>query len=397
MEEQRIKSILIITSEAFPYGMAGTNRIISLAKGFKLNGIEVEVLSIFKYGKSYSQINFPVHGTYEGIAYTNVLIAEAKHLTRLERVIKRNICLLLILIYLIRKVDKNTKILYYSPWIWPALLVRLFTLFRRNILVKEETEHPSLRLKGKSKIYRTIYLNHYYQIFDGLFVITQNLHDFFVRELRYRKPILIVPMVVDLESYTNDNKTIHNTIVFSGELDIEKEGLDILLCAFAAFVGKHPEYVLDLYGKPVSHTQELRISDLIAQLSLSKSVRLNGFKTRDELTEILSTARILVFTRPPSLQAKYGFSTKLGEYLAVGKPVIATKVGEIDHYLVDRVNAFLADPECFSVHAKMEEIVNDYEFALEVGKEARNCAIINFNNKIEAERIIIFFRSVGAS
>ena len=394
MDEKKADSVLIITSEAFPYGMAGTNRIISLAKGFNLNNVETQVLSIFKYGKSYTQTDFLVHGIYEGIAYTNVLITEAKHLTRLIRVLKRNIKSLLILIYLIRKVDKNTKILYYSPWMLPAIIIRLFTLIRRNTFVKEETEHPSLRLKGKSKIYRTIYLNHYYQMFDGLFVITQNLHDFFIRELSYKKPILIVPMVVDLESYTNDNKSIHNTIIFSGELDIEKEGLDILLRAFAVFVGRHPEYILDLYGKPVSYDQELRINNLIADLSISKSVRLNGFKTRNELLEILSTARILAFTRPPSLQATYGFSTKLGEYLAVGKPVIATKVGEIDRYLVDRVNAFLADPECMSVHAKMEEIVNDYKFALEVGKEARNCAIRNFNNKIEAQRIIFFFGTV---
>jgi len=397
MGVQNKNNVVIITSEAFPYGMAGTNRIISFAKGLKLNNVDVEVLSIFKYGKSYTQTSFPVHGTYERIAYTNVLITEAKYLARLIRVFKRNIKSLLILIYLMRKVDKTTKILYYSPWIWPALFIRLFTFIRRITFIKEETEHPSLRLKGKNKIYRTIYLNYYYEIFDGLFVITQNLHDFFIKELRYRKPIMVVPMVVDLECYNIRNNTIRNTIVFSGELDIEKEGIDILLCAFADFAKNHPEYILELYGKPVSPNHELRINNLIANLSISKSVRLNGFKTRDELIEILSTARILVFTRPPSIQATYGFSTKLGEYLAVGKPVIATKVGEIDRYLVDRVNAFLADPECLSVYSKMEEIEKDYKFALEVGKEARNCAIKNFNNKIEAKRVIDFFESVGYS
>ena len=49
--------------------------------------------------------------------------------------------------------------------------------------------------------------------------------------------------------------------------------------------------------------------------------------------------------RPDSRQARGGFPTKLGEYLATGKPVCVTKVGEITVYLEDNVSAFLAEPE----------------------------------------------------
>ena len=49
---------------------------------------------------------------------------------------------------------------------------------------------------------------------------------------------------------------------------------------------------------------------------------------------------MLVLARPDNIQAKGGFPTKLGEYLATGNPVVVTKVGEIPNYLIDGVNAF---------------------------------------------------------
>ncbi len=89
-----------------------------------------------------------------------------------------------------------------------------------------------------------------------------------------------------------------------------------------------------------------------------------------------------------SLQADYGFSTKLGEYLATGRPVVSTKVGEIEKYLIDRKNAFLCEPNIISVAEAICCIIEDYDSALKIGQEGKRCALEFFNNKTETAKII---------
>jgi glycosyltransferase involved in cell wall biosynthesis len=388
MKSDEINGLLIITSEAFPYGMAGSNRIISLSKGFMANNLDVQVLSIYKYGKPEARIKFPTEGAYEEVKYINILSSARGNQYGILRVLKRNLLSILVFHYCVWKLKRGTLVLYYSPWVMPAIVIKVVTFIKGIVLIKEETEHPLIRLKNKSKLYKYFYLKYYYTIFDGLFVITHRLYQFFREEINYKKILLIVPMIVDIDSFHSDNNRDNKSIVFSGELDVQKEGLDLLFGAFARILEKFPDFKLDLYGKPVDSNQECHIKKMISELEIAGSVNLHGYKTRNELIEILFQAHILIFTRPPSLQATFGFSTKLGEYLATGKPVVTTSVGEIERYLTDRFNAFVCEPKANSIADKIFEVINDYNFALTVGSRGRMCALECFNNKIETRKII---------
>ena len=106
------------------------------------------------------------------------------------------------------------------------------------------------------------------------------------------------------------------------------------------------------------------------------------------MTLALCRARFFVFSRPPSLQAHFGFSTKLGEYLATGKPVIVSQVGEVSRYLIDGANALLCKSEPEEIAAKIIEIQENYDEALIIGQEGRNTSMLHFNNKVETKKII---------
>ena len=68
-------------------------------------------------------------------------------------------------------------------------------------------------------------------------------------------------------------------------------------------------------------------------------------------------AEMLVLARPNNIQAKYGFPTKLGEYLLSGRPVVLTDVGNITDYLKDGVSAFIAKPgDINCISDKMMEV-----------------------------------------
>lgn len=368
--------------------MAGTNRMISLSKGFMVNGLDVKVISIFKYGKPDSQIRYQYESIYEGIQYINLLLPSGKITGRMIRFIKRKIKSILVFNYFLKNLKPGAFVLYYAPEMSPAVMIRILTRLKGLVLIKEETEHPSLRIKHKNKFYKYVYLKYYYRIFDGLFVITENLFNYFKEELNFRKHLHIVPMIVDTDKFQPGINLNNKSIVFSGEYDVQKEGLDMLFGAFAMVIKIYPAYKLHMYGKSNEPNQNEQIKNLIKDHKLENDVTLHGYRTRDDLVKILQEADILVFTRPPSIQATYGFSTKLGEYLATGKPVIVTKVGEVVKYLADGRNAFLCDPNEASIAAKIFEIIRDYQHALEVGISGRICVEEHFNNKSEARKIV---------
>jgi|GEM_PF-619789 glycosyltransferase involved in cell wall biosynthesis len=404
MKEKRIDKILYITSEPFPHGMAGTNRIISLCKGFIVNHLDAEVLTLFKFRQAGDTDKNPLNGTFEGIRYSHLYRSTEKSGSRLSRALEEVSKYFMVMSFCFSKASRKTVMIYYSSDTWTAIVIRVVSILKGSLFLKEETEHPLVRIAdmGNKKIYKTFFMDFHYRNFDGLLVITDYLYKYFKEDFHYRKPVILVPMVVDVERFEHKSGPPSHKIVFSGEIDNKKEGVDILIKAFSRISGNHPEFTLNLYGRASDEATGRGIRDLIAGLGLGEKVLLHGYKGREEMTEILQDADIFVFTRPVSLQATYGFSTKLGEYLAAGKPLLATKVGEIEKYLRDGENAFLCDCNEDSITATLGRITGDFELARRVGNMGRACALENFNNIAETGKALeqisrVFHRSIDHS
>lgn len=388
MTGNKIQDVLLITSEAFPYGMAGTNRIINLCKGFIANGINAKVLTFFKYGEPNDAAINPSSGVYEGIGVVNVFKNTVKNRFKVIRALHEPLKAVLVFFFVLKAVRRSTLVLYYSHESRPAILTKLVCSLKGALFIKEETEHPFVRVEKATRLRKWFFINHHYEIFDGLIVITNNLYKYFREELHFKKPMFVMPMIVDIDRFNTTGNNIDNNIVFSGVLDDQKEGVDMLIQAFSKVLIKYPDYTLNLYGKAPHDGQENLYKKMISALQMERNVLLHGYKTRDEMTKIFIQGKIFVFSRPHSMQADFGFSTKLGEYLATGKPVVATSVGEVNRFLEDKKNSFICNPDVNSITEKICEIIEDYDFALKVGEEGRKCVFENFNNKTETEKFI---------
>ena len=67
---------------------------------------------------------------------------------------------------------------------------------------------------------------------------------------------------------------------------------------------------------------------------------------------LLNNADIPCMTRVDLAFANAGFPFKLGEYLAAGKPVIASRVSDVDRFLVNGQNAMLVNPGSVRKYAR---------------------------------------------
>ena len=126
-------------------------------------------------------------------------------------------------------------------------------------------------------------------------------------------------------------------------------------------------------------------------MGLEGKVTFTGLVSSYELPQVLKDAECLVLARPDTLQAKYGFPTKLGEYLLTENPVVVTSVGEIPLYLDDHVNAYLTTPgDSSKIASSIIEALTS-STANEIGKAGAVVAKTNFNCEIESQKVISFF------
>jgi len=172
-----------------------------------------------------------------------------------------------------------------------------------------------------------------------------------------------------------------------------KEGISILIKAFYKIKDINTSIKLYLVG-PWHYDTPMHLK-LIKELKMEDRIYWMGEYSRDVIPSILQNADLLVLPRPDSKQARGGFPTKLGEYLATGVPVCATAIGEIPNYLKDGESVFFAEPGSVeSFENAMRKALNDYERAINIGRNGMAIAKKVFNKDITSIKLYNFLDNI---
>ena len=137
----------------------------------------------------------------------------------------------------------------------------------------------------------------------------------------------------------------------------------------------------------------IRLMNKVESLDLNDVISFLGSKKADEIPSILANSDLMVLARPDNNQAKAGFPTKLGEYLASGKPVVITKTGEISKYLTDNISAYLSEPGDINDFAGRIIIALKDKNAEKIGLNGLEIANRNFNYKLYGKKILEIIRN----
>lgn len=235
-------------------------------------------------------------------------------------------------------------------------------------VVREINEWP-LSVTWKERWFKRWFeVNVLPKLFDGAICISDVLVEFWRKHGRKGVPILKLPMTVDVEAIDNiPPSQCGNSpyICYAGGMTEEKDGVETLKKAYEFVKRQYPQVELKL------------LHDL----------------PHDEAVSVMKGAACLALARPDSLQAQAGFPTKLGEYLATGRPVVVTRTGEIDRFLVNGESAYLAEPgNVDDIARQISSVFADTDKAARIGYAGRNVALMVFDWRVHQKELTEWLR-----
>lgn len=390
-----------------PYNQssASANRLLSLIEGLQTVGAQIHLLIYGGYTSASEKAKFGIAGTINNIDYEYVLplLIEGYWKIRLYKYIVSYIRSSKVINYLIRFFKNKEGIIWTEPSYLNfrfALKYKISQKGKAKLFI-EMSEFLDIHRYNKGNFLQRWEGNLRQKIFerkaffdyDGIALMTKTLLMHYQNFPKPHPKFLHLPMTVDLDRFSGKFTPLPEFerpyVVFIGVMNDAKDGVNILIKAFALIADKFIQYKLYLVGPwnydTIGHLK------MINELGLNDRVFWMKEYPREKIPNIICNAELLVMPRPNSKQAQGGFPTKLGEYLASGKPVCATTVGELPDYLVDGESIFFAEPGSVESFANaIYRALSNPEEALRVGLKGKEVAEVHFNNGIQAKMLYDF-------
>jgi glycosyltransferase involved in cell wall biosynthesis len=342
---------ILITSSNFPEGGAGANYLNLFCRGLKINNAEIGVYLLKGHAFGGFRNKGPRRNlTPEGIPYVylgyrqrpdNVILKLADQFLSLLRLVW--------LLLSVLPVRKKITLLLYNSDLFFNLPVHLTAKLARIRLVKfaaEIIDKSQYRKSIIGRISRAAYMGNFRylnKMSDKLIVFSQYLKNEFLEMGFNERKIMVQPNLTDFEFWEPVVAETNYTIGYSGA-PYMKDGLNDLLKAVRILASKMLNISLLVVGDATfGRTLIPGLQAECRKLGIVDRVKFTGLVGSGEVKNHLSRCKILAITRPDTIQTRAGFPTKLGEYFALKKPVLATRFGDMEKYFADRLDVIYAE------------------------------------------------------
>jgi glycosyltransferase involved in cell wall biosynthesis len=382
----------------FPNGTAPTSRVANYAAGLLDQGEKVFVLCVdAAEDPRVGVLNTAASGVHDGVPFEY----SPGRTTRGESYATRR--LLQVLGY-VRGASVVTRVLRKEPvrvvFAYPHSLLGGAFFFAVSRLagaayVADVSELPFFEVRPGTiaAMWAARYQRFAYKMLDGAVVVSGALERHLGSYMRRGVETLRIPILVDVDRFAGPSDESGplpdgRYVMYCGLLNEAKDGVASLMRAFALVAAEIPDVTLALVGDSCRDSQIPRYATVADGLGIEGRVVFVGQVSREDLPRYLAQATALALARPASRQAEYGFPTKLGEYLAAGKPVVVTRTGEIAEFLEDGVSAYIVPPGDIEGFAgALRRILTSPEAAREVGHQGQAVARRHFDYRCNGARL----------
>lgn len=379
--------ILVVFTGDFPGGSAASNRILTLAKELVKLGNTVKILLPYSNQLPIcNQSKMLSSGCVENVSYEYTSGRRFASLSRVQRVLNNYIFFYFKWLFCCLKYRKETDIIWLYGVNWKYILTAKF-LFRK--VVYEQTEKPFINSHPSMiKKYITFYSFRYV---DGFLLISDPLMDFF-HKLSPNSLLKKIPTVA--EDFKN-NPIIedYRYMIHAGAISEKKEGILTQIKAFhRVILGLKEDFRFIILGNLEVSPDKKDIEKYINENHLEDRIIFKGVVEKDLVEKYMLGASVAVLHRYDNEQNRYGFSTKLSEYLFACVPLIATPVGEIVNYFQDKKNILFTSPgNIEQLSYQIRWCLDNADKARIIAEEGRKIAMVEFSAKKLSKEICTFF------
>jgi glycosyltransferase involved in cell wall biosynthesis len=267
----------------------------------------------------------------------------------------------------------------------------IFLLFGRFIgykiicdIVEDQRYNRKVSFLNSIRITSSILLLRHSRYFaNSLIGISEHLRYRLKAISKNKIPVFLIPISVNLENFENSNhiKANSNLKIFYGGSFTEKDGIEHLIDAFDEVAKKHNNIELVITGRGIKSDLD-RLNYLINKAVYKDKILFRGFLNATDYYSLLNECDIFCMIRVDSKYANAGFPFKLGEYLASGKAIIATNVGDVPKYLINNVNAIVILPSSVKGLAdSLSFLIENPDKMRSIGIEGRKTAETFFDSE----------------
>jgi len=395
--------VQVIFNGGYPIGTVATHRVHHMCKGLHEAGMDVELLLTHPSESKNDIMNTETKGICEGVPFRYI----SKNIIRKNNLFLRKMIDFFSHILVITQVLMNTRKNNFIIVIGPSLDFRIWlpvvNLLTRTKIFLEINEYPFLNKADsfKSRSKRWLWLNLVVPLYDGFIVISKDLDKLISKYKSKNAKNINVPILGDRVIDKRDciAPLKERYIIHSGSLSEEKDGIIGVLKAYKLLLSKMEKEVKFVITGNTSYSPwNKEFHKFIKDNELSKHIVFTGFLSNEEMECYLKNSCLAVINKYDNLQNRYCFSTKLTEYLKYEVPIIATKVGALQAYLTNNLNAYLIEPNDIDVLVEaMAKVINNEEKVSANVKGGVALMMQDFNYAHQGNRLYEFFKSTTQS
>lgn len=233
-------------------------------------------------------------------------------------------------------------------------------------------------------------------------VITQSsqLSNYYISKGVSAKKIVTIPNAADIRKFRprpkkqaliNQLNLTDRVVIGWIGAGVSWTGIEVLKEVFRDILKQFPQVSFLMLGSP-ENMEFFRAN--FQQNGVAERFVLPGFVPHAEIPQYLSCMDI-VLAPYPKLDFFYASSMKLFEYMASGKAIVATRIGQIAEVIEEGNNGLLFDPdEPKELFDKLRLLIESPEMREKIGQNAREKAEREWNWNRVAEKMIDVFEQV---
>lgn len=226
---------------------------------------------------------------------------------------------------------------------------------------------------------------------DAVVVISHYLEAKYARLCGGAERVHLLPTIVDCEQWQLKPRQSEDcpVILYAGAFG-EQDELSGLAEALAILDAAGHAFRLMMLGANRREQQRVEaFRQRVRELGVADRVEMRGFVPLAEVRAAIESADVLYSVRRDGVWSRSGLSTKLSEYLATGRAVVASDVGDVGAYLRDGESALLvsAGASASEIAAALERALDSPELRRRVGAAGAEVARRHFDAKVARQRL----------